>query len=707
MAYRAVCPACGAEVIFKTGSSLVVVCEYCHSVVARTDKGVEDLGRVADVVESGSPLDVGVRGVLRGASFELTGRAQLQHAAGGFWDEWYAAFDDGRWGWLAEAQGRFYLTFQIQVPDPQSIPPFDSIELGQSIAAIPAEVPPVVAEKGEARMLGAEGEIPYLLVPGEVHPYADLSGQGGVFGTLDYGERPPLVFVGRETTLEELGLAGLTRTREREARTVAASKLNCPKCAGPLELRAPDRAERVTCPNCGSLLDIAQGQLRYLKTLEPKGPAMSIPMGATAEFDGHPKTVIGFMVRSVEFDGVRYFWQEYLLYNPQTGFSWLVESDGHWSYVTNVAPGEITQTAANRATYGGKSFRIFQDAPARVEYVAGEFYWKVAVGETVRAVDFISPPRMLSKEVSAGGAAQWMKGAKGKKREEPLAPPGALAAEEVNWSLGTYVPVKEIKRKFNVRLPRPQGVAPNQPFKHKGIYPYWLLLVFLALLFGTVMLVTGSRTTVFDATYTLRGEAAEPSSSPVRVPPTPPPRGASTSEFNRYREQLSEYTRERVRRATAPTSAGRQGTQVIFTDQFELRARQNVRISGSSNVENNWLYVAGDLINEETGLVQQFDLPIEYYHGVDGGESWSEGGRDKNTYISALPAGRYTMRLEAQWENWNQTAPPRLSVKVQQGVPRFINVVLLVIGLSIIPGIVAIRHISFEKRRWADSDYSS
>src|SRR3954468_20559158 len=261
MALQANCPACGATVVFKTGSSVVVVCEFCHSVVARTDRGIEDAGKVADIVESGSPLEVGLRGVYLGVAFELTGRAQLQHAAGGFWDEWYAAFTDGRWGWLAEAQGRFYLTFQIQVPQPALLPPFEQLQLGQPIYAIPAQQPPVVAEKGTARALGAQGEIPYRLTPGETYAYADLSGQSGMFGTLDYGERPPSVYVGREVSLEDIGLAGARRTSEREARSVTAAQLNCPNCGGPLELRAPDQAERVTCPNCGSLLDVNQGRL--------------------------------------------------------------------------------------------------------------------------------------------------------------------------------------------------------------------------------------------------------------------------------------------------------------------------------------------------------------------------------------------------------------------------------------------------------------
>ena len=707
MAVQANCPSCGAQVLFRTGSSVVVVCEFCHSVVARTDRGIEDVGKVAEVVETGSPLEVGLRGTVRGVAFELTGRAQLQHAAGGTWDEWYAALADGRWGWLAEAQGRFHLTFQIQVPDPRALPFLDRLELGQPVTAIPTQSPLVVAEKGQARMLAAEGEIPYLLTPGETYYYADLSGQDGVFGTLDYGEHPPLVFVGREVTLGELGLADARRTRERDPRKVAASRLNCPNCAGPMELHAHDKTERVTCPNCGSLLDVNQGEFRYLKTLEPKGPPPSIPIGAVAEFEGHPMTVIGFMVRSVEFEGVRYFWQEYLLYNPAAGFRWLVESDQHWSYVRTVAPAEVSESADGKhARYGGNKFKIFQDAAARVEHVMGEFYWRVEVGELVRAADFVRPPQMLSKEVSGGYVGR------GQPRGQ-----GALEAEEVNWSLGTYVPVKEIRKKFGVELPPPRTVAPNQPFRHKSVYVYWLLLSFAALLVGVLMLVTSPRTRVFEASYSLQPQpspsaAATPTPTPASSPGSAPrDYNAQMREYNErmreYNAQMREYN-ERLRQQlqSLPRAAGSEGTQVIFTDAFELRARQNVRVSGATNVDNNWLYVAGDLINEETGLIQQFDLPIEYYHGVDGGESWSEGGSADDVTLPALPAGRYTMRLEAQWENWNQSVPPQLTVRVEQGVPRLLNLILVLVALSIVPILVFFWQMSFEKRRWADSAFN-
>ena len=685
MAYQAGCPACGAQVLFKSGSSVVVVCEFCHSVVARTDRGVEDAGKVADVAESGSPLEVGLRGVYLGVAFELTGRAQLQHAAGGFWDEWYAAFADGRWGWLAEAQGRFHLTFRIQVPSPNALPSFDSLQLGQQVWAIPAAQPPVVAEKGTARMLAAEGEIPYLLTPGETYPYADLSGAGGVFGTLDYGEQPPLVFTGRETTLDELGLAQARRATEREARAVSAAQLSCPNCGGPLELRAPDRTERVGCPNCGSLLDASRGKLRYLKTLERKGWGQSIPLGGTAEFEGREFTVIGYMVRSVEFDGVRYFWQEYLLYNAAVGFRWLVESDGHWSYVSSVPPGEVSESGS-RATHAGRSFKMFQDAVARVEYVEGEFYWKVSAGEQARATDYVSAPLMLSKEVPVASAKRGG---------------GQISAEEVNWSLGAYTPFKEVERKFGVDLRPPKTVAPNQPWPHKKIYRYWGLLTLAALALGLFFILTAPRKVVFEQTYTL-----QPQPQPT---PSPPPASRAGAPAGEAEQSVAQRVAQAVAAAAqgADADGGNEKTQVIFTDPITLTGGRNLRVTGRAlNVDNNWLYVAGDFIDEETGLIQQFDLPMESYHGVEDGESWSEGDPEQVDYLPALPGGRYTMRLEAQWENWNQPSPPQFSVRVEQGVPRVANLLLLLVALSLIPLLFAFLHFGFERRRWADSAFN-
>jgi len=634
------CPSCGAPVEFKSGQSIVVICGYCRSALARTDRELKDLGKVAELVETGSPLDIGLRGKWKDVPFELTGRAQLGHEMGGQWDEWYATFSNGWLGWLAEAQGRFYITFQYPIPEGAQVLSFDQLQLGQQVPGLPWPTPLMVAETGRATALGAKGEIPYLLTPGETYYYADLSGVNNSFGTLDYNQSPPLVFLGQQVTLAELGIT-TTRAPEREERRVGAAQMSCPHCGGPLELRAPDKTERVTCPNCNSLLDVNQGQLQFFKALEQPAFQPLIPLGTTGDVPEGKMTVIGAMARSVTVEGTQYFWNEYLLYNPQIGFRWLVHSDNNWNYVQAVPPGEVYEIARS-ATYQGRRYKIFQDAPCRVEVVLGEFYWKVEAGEMVRGVDYVAPPYMLSKEVST----VYVSDDAGKTKR---------TTGEINWSLGTYIPVQQIEKAFSVSgLPRPSGVAPNQPYKHWWIYKYWLAFLVVMLLAGFLaFLVSGSSKQVFSQT--------------VNFAPLP----------------------------------NEDGTQVFFSEPFELQGRRNIKVIGESPVENTWVYLEGDLINDETGVVQSFPIDISYYQGVEDGESWSEGGQSDSAYTSSMPAGKYVLRLEGQWERWQQ--PAVVSIRIEQNVTHGINLLIALIVLSVGPVIMVIYHIGFERRRWSES----
>jgi Zn finger protein HypA/HybF involved in hydrogenase expression len=641
---EASCPACGAPISFKISSSIVVVCEHCHSVIARTDRALEDLGRVAEIAQTESPLRVGLRGVWRGVPFELTGRAQLQHSAGGMWDEWYAAFDNGHWGWLAEAQGRFYLTFQQGSPD--NLPSFEQLEVGRPVSNLPFPVPFVVAEKGQARAFAAEGEIPYRLVPGETNLYADLSGANGDFATIDYGDQPASFYAGRETPLAELGFPPDVRAPEGDPKRVAAEQLNCPNCAGPLSLVAPDKTERVTCPNCGSLLDVNQGKLQFLHALDKNLYKPTIPLGSMGNFERTQMMIIGAMMRGVQIEGVNYYWEEFLLYNPHVGFRWLVYSDNHWSFVTPVPPGEVIDTGRT-AQYGGKSYKIFQDATAHVVAVMGEFYWKVTVGEAVRATDYVRPPNMLSKEISTLTVTD----ANGQQQ--------TISGSEINWSLGSYTTPREVEAAFNTSgfAATPQGIAPNQPYRHKAIYLYWFALVALVFVIGIFSFVSSPNRQVLRQDF--------------QFPPLP----------------------------------NDDATQIVFSDPIQLENR-NLRIDVSSSVSNSWITVMGNLINEETGDVETFVMPISYYSGVEDGESWSEGGSSASASTGTLPAGRYILRLEAQWGDNTWSQPATVNVRITQGTPRYGLWIFTLVMLSIFPLLMLFYHYSFEKRRWSNSSFS-
>jgi uncharacterized Zn finger protein (UPF0148 family) len=634
---RANCPSCAAPIEFKSGSTIVLVCPFCRSAVARTDRGLDDLGKVAEIAESESPLKIGLQGEFKGHKFELTGRAQLKHELGGFWDEWYATFSNGWVGWLAEAQGKFYLTFYQPLPENSKVPPFQFLQLGQVVAEIPSQTPLMVTEKGTATSVAADGEIPYKLTPNERSNYADLSGKDNVFGTIDYSENPPWVFVGQQVSLADVGLQD-AKPAERTARRVSVGAMSCPNCGGSLELAAPDKTERVTCPFCNSLLDVNQGNLRFLNVLKPSPSPHEfvLPIGAEGTFAGDVKLkIIGAVVRSVTIEGVKYFWHEYLLYNPKIGFRWLVHSDNHWNFVEpiNAAEVEINESfGKTTAKYNGETYKIFQDAPAVVEYVKGEFYWRVEQGETVRAVDFVAPPLMLSQEVTPN---------------------------EINWSLGTYTTNAEIEKAFGVSgLPKPWNVAPNQPFTG-GFYIKAGFVLLGILLLAAIFMI--------------------------------PLSGFSSTALS---QQL-----------TLDPTASQTTAQTIFSQPFEIKANRNVRITASAPVNNSWADLDVDLVNEQNNEVESVDIPIEYYSGTDSDGSWTEGGQSQDATLSSLPAGKYMLRLEGTWQDFQQPMP--VTVKVEQNVIRGVNFCLSFVLLAILPFWNLFRKITFESRRWSESMFNT
>jgi hypothetical protein len=620
------CPGCGAPIEFKHQGALVTVCQFCSSVVGRGDVSLTDLGKVSPIIDSASPLELGITGRWQEKRFELVGRAQLKHAAGGFWDEWYLSFNDGRWGWLAEAQGRFYLTFpREKAKPPRSMPVVgDRLVLGDDSPSF------VVAEAGEATLDAASGEIPYELEPNARYSYADLSGPSKAFATIDYSGDEPTVYAGREVSLDDIGIKGRSVVK---AATVSAVHVKCPHCAGPLELRTQS-SERAVCPNCDSLLDINQGEFKFLKTIRHSAEAPHIPLGSKGELFGTKFTVVGYVVRSVNYEGVRYPWREYLLYEPRVGFRWLAESDGHFSFGEPVNLADVIQNDERRAEYQGQNYRIFQKGVALIDDVRGEFYWRVSVGDRANTQDFIRPPEMLSSEDSVSNGTA-----------------------EIQWTKLTYVPVKDIAAAFNLKdLAKPEGVAPNQRFPHKDVFSSFFKLLGIAFVALVGLSFAQANKTVFEQRYEL-----------------------------------------------APMAAG-EVAQAIFSVPFTVDRTRNMEIALAAPVNNSWAFIEGDLINEKTDEVREFTMPLEYYHGVDGGESWSEGGQSNDITLGRVPAGDYVLRLEVQRE---KTAEPlTLSVVVKSGVTQVGHFFLVLLMLGILPMIVAIRNLAFDRKRWSVSDYT-
>src|SRR5271166_5753865 len=96
------CPSCGGEVVFRSAASVMAVCGYCQSTLLKDADSVKNIGKMSDLLEDYSPLQITTSGNFQGRNYALVGRIQLRYESG-IWNEWHALFDDGSSGWLSDA----------------------------------------------------------------------------------------------------------------------------------------------------------------------------------------------------------------------------------------------------------------------------------------------------------------------------------------------------------------------------------------------------------------------------------------------------------------------------------------------------------------------------------------------------------------------------------------------------------------------------
>lgn len=454
------CPGCGAQIEFKIGSSLVLICPYCRAAVARTDRDVESLGKVSALIDTGSVLSVGLAGRYAGTGYRLVGRAQLRHDSGSVWDEWYAAFDDGRWGWVEDADGYYFVTFETAASE---VPNVQRLAVGDRIDDMS------VFEAGRAEVVSAEGEMPWRAVPGTTYRYVDLSGPDKRFATVEARGAATLVFKGREVSLADLGVP-IDATPH--ATRVGVQKISCTKCGAPLNLLAPGKTERIVCPSCRALHAVRPGSILEFLTAQKQKIEPLIPIGREGTIDGVKYVVAGFMTRT-ERSGVDPFsWDEYLLFNRSTGFRYLTHDELHWSIEQPILPGGIVDTepmgSPPSLEYDGRHFKLFERSAPEVTFVLGEFPWKVSLGETVKTSDYIAPPEGMSKELFS-----------------------TKQGDEINYSIARYFPVEDVEEAFGVGgLPRPAGVGSMEPNPSPSLSREWALAMTALLIIALIVAIT-------------------------------------------------------------------------------------------------------------------------------------------------------------------------------------------------------------------------
>lgn len=244
-----------------------------------------------------------------------------------------------------------------------------------------------------------------------------------------------------------------------------------------------------------------------------------------------------------------------------------------------------------------------------------------------------------------------------------VAPPHGLSAEsadgEVSWSRAEYVEPAEVYTAFapTGTPPARRGVYSTQPNRWAGkVDAVWRTFVISILLLCALAFV--------------RGRMA-----------------ASRIVY----EQQGVWTQV--------------DTAAFVTPVFTLEGGPaNVSLRTWAGLQNQWLFAGYALINDETGEAFEVGRDLGYWSGVDSDGSWSEGSRDDEAYLSAVPPGRYFLRVELD-------GPPSFDginwrFDVTRDAPRAFWWLLAAAALLLPPVAIGIAYASFEGQRWRESDYA-
>lgn len=398
---QVLCPQCGAPVSFQSAASVMAVCGSCRSTLLKEADSVRRLGEVGELLEDYSPICLGAAGRFDKVRFTVLGRLQMRYEDG-FWNEWYIGFDNGTDGWLSDASGQYAITHRRRAQnDKQRYPQFGNIEPGQEFKLDGQRF--TASDVRSSRASSAEGELPFSFDGGWSARSADYRSVDA-FLTLDYSDGDtPEVYIGRAFDLKDMDRSSL-RTRDEvleKAGRVSGriSALACPNCGGSISIVAA-MATQVVCPSCGSAVDCSGDTAVVIETKKRVERIKStLSLGQTADINKVQYSVIGLMQCTDPDPEDGSTWIEYLLYAPEAGFLWLVETDEGWERVAVCDTWPVPSGKNQR--YNGLLYREKWTYTSRVDIALGAFNWRVKVGDQTQITDYeANDGKKLSAELS-------------------------------------------------------------------------------------------------------------------------------------------------------------------------------------------------------------------------------------------------------------------------------------------------------------------
>ncbi|MCD4782541.1 MAG: DUF4178 domain-containing protein [Candidatus Eremiobacteraeota bacterium] len=168
-----------------------------------------------------------------------------------------------------------------------------------------------------------------------------------------------------------------------------ASTVTCPSCGSQVEINDPEMAKMKYCNQCGASIDLTTNTAKkpFQRENQVLSPKSDLKLGSTGNINDVNYRVVG----RIRYRDVRTYewWDEWLLLSESGQYLWMQEDDWDFTLMNKFTP----QTPFDPNTVGqyldidGNHLEVEDNSSAVILFIEGELTWKADIGETIRYID--------------------------------------------------------------------------------------------------------------------------------------------------------------------------------------------------------------------------------------------------------------------------------------------------------------------------------
>ena len=345
------CPDCGRLISFSNEVTNLLACQ-CGNVLFKNQGQVVKRSFYI-IQQSNDIIQPGTEGKWESKNFKVTGRIRS------WFDEfvfnyWTIIFNDGSTGYLGEGYGLYAIYEKYSIEKHLDSKTLASVKVGAKHNLNPSDTF-FLERKNKADKWELEGEawLPHDSSQFSVYEFGALDGRH--IEVFDFYNNNVESFKVNYSSFKSLEL---TNTRPFQP---AVKKINCGTCNTENEIKTFPYAQSFSCVNCKTRHSFHNGNFKSGKDRNKTDVGTNITLGAKGEIRGIIYEVIGFTLKE-ERNEYCSQWKEYTIYNPEEGFAFLSEYNGHWIYLKERCDAPVLhKERVETFVYDHEPYQLFND----------------------------------------------------------------------------------------------------------------------------------------------------------------------------------------------------------------------------------------------------------------------------------------------------------------------------------------------------------